>query len=162
MQELDSQDNSEDDSAEADSDDFSCGTHLPTQSNPEEEESFEDHCTPLGLVDSDSRCTTCNDATTDGATVSNLSNLRQRCYLKLVGDYIDKNVKPRHMRSDNQTKSLHYFHVYAVADRVNTSQSNQRTIRDPKSVDLQVLLPSIDDERIMKENFCTLISRVLG
>ena len=64
------------------------------------------------------------------------------------------------MRSDKQTKSLHYFHVYAVADRVDTSQSTT-IIWDPQGVNLKVLLPSIDDERIMKENFSTHISRVL-
>ena len=31
---------------------------------------------------------------------------------KLVGDNIDKNVKPRNIRFSNQTTSLHYFHVY--------------------------------------------------
>lgn len=59
------------------------------------------------------------------------------CYFKLVGDNIDKNVKPRYMRSDNQTKSLHYFHVYTVADRVNAKQmSNQMSMIDPNMVDL--------------------------
>ncbi len=38
---------------------------------------------------------------------------------KIVGDNIDKNVKPRDMRSDYQTRSLHYFHAYAVRDRLN-------------------------------------------
>ena len=66
------------------------------------------------------------------------------------------------MRSDNQTKSLHYSHVCAVADRVNAKQMpNQMHMIDPKMVDLDVLLPSNDDEKIMKTNFCTLISRVL-
>ena len=84
------------------------------------------------------------------------------CYFKLVGDNIDKNVKPRYMRSDNQTKSLHYFHVYAVEDRVNSNQmSNQMHMIDPKMVDLDMLLPSNDDGKIMETNFCTLISRVL-
>ncbi len=40
---------------------------------------------------------------------------------KLVGDNIDKEVKPRDMRSDHQTKSLHYFHSYAVLDRIDLS-----------------------------------------
>ena len=45
----------------------------------------------------------------------------QRPTYKLVGDNIDKNVKPREMRSDHQTRSLHYFHTYAVRDRVDMS-----------------------------------------
>ena len=142
MQELDPPDKSKADSDEAGSDDsgsddFGSGT--------------------------DSAFAVSNDVTIAGATVSQFCKPRTRCYFKLVGDIIDKNVKPRYMRSDNQTKSLHYFHVYAVADRVDTSQSSNQTtiIWDPQGVNLQVLLPSIDDERIMKENFSTLISRVL-
>lgn len=38
----------------------------------------------------------------------------QRPTYKLVGDNIDKSVKPREMRIDHQTHSLHYFHTYAV------------------------------------------------
>ena len=40
---------------------------------------------------------------------------------KIIGDNINKNVKPRFMRSDHQGKSLHYFHGYAVQDRFNLS-----------------------------------------
>ena len=36
---------------------------------------------------------------------------------KLVGDNLDKSVRPRDMRLDNQTQSLHYFHMYGVRDR---------------------------------------------
>ena len=38
---------------------------------------------------------------------------------KLVLDNIDKTIKPNDMRMDNQTKSLHYVHKYAVLDRIN-------------------------------------------
>ena len=37
---------------------------------------------------------------------------------KLCGDNIDKAVHQRYMRSDSHgTRSLHYFHSYAIADR---------------------------------------------
>ncbi|KAL5467031.1 hypothetical protein EMCRGX_G031198 [Ephydatia muelleri] len=160
MQELDKSkaDYEDADSDNSGSDDFGSGTQFPTQSNPEEP--LRNQCTPFELIQSDAIS---NDVTIAGATVSQFCDPKTRFYFKLVGDNIDKNVKPRYMRSDNQTKSLHYFHVYAVADRVDTSQSSNQTniIWDPQSVNLQVLLPSIDDERMMKENFCTLISRVL-
>ena len=39
---------------------------------------------------------------------------------KLIGDNIDKNVKPRHMCINHRTKSLHYFNVFAVQDRVSS------------------------------------------
>ena len=40
---------------------------------------------------------------------------------KLVGDNIDKDVKPSRVRSDWQNKSLHYFQSYAICDQINTS-----------------------------------------
>ena len=40
---------------------------------------------------------------------------------RIVGDNIDKNIKPRNMTSDHQTRSLHYFHAYAVRDRIDLS-----------------------------------------
>ena len=38
---------------------------------------------------------------------------------KIVGDNVDKNVKPRFMHIHSQTRSLHYFHAYAVKDHLN-------------------------------------------
>ena len=41
---------------------------------------------------------------------------------KLVGDNIDKNVRPRFMRiKQHRSQSLHFFHSFAVLDRINTS-----------------------------------------
>ena len=41
---------------------------------------------------------------------------------KQVFDNLDKNVKPKHMRTDNQTKSLHFVQSYATRDRVDFSR----------------------------------------
>ena len=38
---------------------------------------------------------------------------------KVVGDNLNKNVNPSDVRSDNQTRSLNYFHTYAVRDRLD-------------------------------------------
>ena len=45
--------------------------------------------------------------------------------LKIVGDNVDKTVKPRHMQSDRQNQSLHYFHLYAVCDRINLTDASE-------------------------------------
>ena len=37
---------------------------------------------------------------------------------KIVGDNIDFNIVPRYMRIDHKLNSLHYFHSYAVCDRI--------------------------------------------
>ena len=41
---------------------------------------------------------------------------------KIVGDNLDKYVKPRDMRIDAQASTLHYFNMYAVRDRLDTSR----------------------------------------
>ena len=57
------------------------------------------------------------------------------CY-KLLGDNIDKKVKPTDMRADHQSKSLHYFNMYAVQDRVDLSHlSNECRIIDPDEIE---------------------------
>ena len=81
---------------------------------------------------------------------------------KIVGDNIDKEIKPRHMRSDYQARSLHYFHSYAVRDRLNLdSYDDSPSAPDPSLVNLELLLPSPDDNREIRHNMAILIARVL-
>ena len=81
---------------------------------------------------------------------------------KLVGDNIDKEVRPRDLRSDHQTRSLHYFHTYAVKDRVDLSDicDKQRMV-DLSDIQLTDLLPNADDEKELLANFGFLVFRVL-
>ena len=84
------------------------------------------------------------------------------CGYKLIGDNIDKNVKPRDMRADHQTMSLHYFNVYAVQDRFDLGHlSNESRILDHGDVDLSNLLPTAKDYDALSNNLSVLISRVL-
>ncbi len=81
---------------------------------------------------------------------------------KLVGDNIDKEVRPRDMRSDHQTKSLHYFHTYAVRDRVDLAGvSDQSPSVEVGKVNLDQLLPDLVDGCVIKKNLAVLICRVL-
>ena len=74
---------------------------------------------------------------------------------KLVGDNIDKNVRPREMNSNYQTRS---FHSYSVSDCVDMSQfSNTKPITD-----LRELLPMQIDEDTLCENFAVLVGRTLA
>lgn len=61
------------------------------------------------------------------STVSSVSSTRNKskqasrgtfAYI-IVGDNLDKTVKPRHTSSDHQSQSLHYFHSYVAMDRIN-------------------------------------------
>ena len=44
------------------------------------------------------------------------------CGFKIVGDNFDKNFSQTYQRIDYQTVSRHYFHMYAVKDRVDLSE----------------------------------------
>ena len=91
-------------------------------------------------------------------------NTTQACYPPyiIVGDNIDKNVSPRDMRVDNQTKSFHYFHSYAVHDRVNLrAYDNKLPDIDVESLPLTVFLPSMNDCKKLRDNYVILASRVL-
>ena len=76
---------------------------------------------------------------------------------KIIGDNVDKNVKPSFMRINTSTPSLHYFHSYAVLDRVDLSGIPD--IQPPGTCDLLALLPSSGDVDMLKQHFSVLISR---
>ena len=44
--------------------------------------------------------------------------MKHRGY-RLCGDNINKSIHTRHKRLDRRNKSLHYFHLYAVENRVD-------------------------------------------
>ena len=77
---------------------------------------------------------------------------------KFVGNNIDKNTKPRYQRHENRGKSLHYFHGYAVRDRLDLSALSN-LCPPPCSPALPVFLPSESDLHLLKGDFKTLISR---
>ncbi|XP_019861291.1 PREDICTED: uncharacterized protein LOC109589693 [Amphimedon queenslandica] len=103
-----------------------------------------------------------NDDMDTVAELSNNSSLRHKSY-KLVGDNIDKNVTPRYMRLNRKVKSLHYFHCYAVQDRIYHDLPKERLPSCMPSPDAvaQSLLPSPDDDEILKTNIKILFSRIL-
>lgn len=81
---------------------------------------------------------------------------------KLVGDNIDKTIKPRHMTLDNPTKSLHYFNVYAVNDRVDISHlSDTPQELDVTTFSYRSILPSMADKEALEKNFSFLVIRIL-
>ena len=81
---------------------------------------------------------------------------------KIVGDNLDLTIHPRNQTIQNQTKSLHYFHSYAVQDRINLSGfSNICSNIAPFSMNLHSLLPSNEDKEALVSNFAVLIARIL-
>ncbi len=77
---------------------------------------------------------------------------------KIVFDNIDKNVKPRFMRSDYQTHSLHCVHGYAVNDLVDFSEYSDVA---PKEVNVFDVIPTEEDYKLLKSDFSVLVSRAI-
>ena len=80
---------------------------------------------------------------------------------KIVGDNIDKNVRPRYMRSDKQTRSLHYFNSYAVLDRVDCSKLSATAPHIHQPMDYEKILPMEDDLQQLMQNCTVLVTRIL-
>ena len=85
--------------------------------------------------------------------------------MKFVIDNIDKNIKPRFMSSEKQTKSIHYVQMYAARDRTDISQLSDSppVINSSLTVDeiCKTILPSPEDNDAVAEYFSTLVSRAL-
>ena len=83
----------------------------------------------------------------------------------LCGDNIDKTIKRRYLWTDSNATatSLHYFHFYAVKDRIDFSDLGEKAILcDADQLQLALSLhPSPEDDMAIKRNICILISRIL-
>lgn len=77
---------------------------------------------------------------------------------KLVFDNIDKNIKPRYMRSDSQTLSLHYVQMYGVKDRVD--YSTYSSLKQTEA-NLYSILPGLNDYELIKNDFVVVVSRII-
>ena len=80
---------------------------------------------------------------------------------KIVMDNIDKTIKPADMRVNNQTRSLHYVHKFAVRDRLDLSGFDDKP-RRPNITDMKIrkMLPS-KDETAIHYNMSLLIAQIL-
>ena len=99
-----------------------------------------------------------DEASADEPVKQKLDFLPLITRFKIVFDNIDKNVKPRHMRSDRQTNSLHYVHAYAVKDRVDFSATTSELRGEVNIFDV---LPNAQDYTSLKASFTTLVSRLI-
>ena len=77
---------------------------------------------------------------------------------KIVGDNVDKNFRPSTQRHDNKTKSMHWFHLYAVKDRIDLSSYSDCT-SNLATIDVNELLIHKDDIKQITSDAEILISR---
>lgn len=74
-----------------------------------------------------------------------------------MGDNFDKNFQQTYHRIDYRTVSRHYFHMYAVKDRVDLSELSD--IPRDNVIDVPLLLPTDVDHDKMRKKFSVLIQR---
>lgn len=82
----------------------------------------------------------------------------------IVGDNVDKNVSPRDMRQDNQVKSMHYFHSFAVHDRVCLPDGlvgDELHAADVSKLTASSVLPTIADCVEMRNIYIILAARII-
>ena len=102
----------------------------------------------------------------DPDTPTAASTQLQLLSYKLVGDNIDKSVKARYMRlgTHHVNQSLHYFHYFAVLNRIDFSSfpdvHPQTCLNSPKQI-AHSLLPSAGDDAKLRQLFVTHVSRIL-
>ena len=80
---------------------------------------------------------------------------------KIVGDNLDKNITPRFMRCTKQTRSLHYFNVYAVKDRIDLSSLSSYKHHISIDVEQIDILPSKEIHAKLMHNIVIIVFRIL-
>ena len=80
----------------------------------------------------------------------------------IVGDNIDKRVNPRDMQINRQVQSLHYFHSYAVRNRVNSSHLDGIHAQcDIRTLPISTFLPTLEDCTAICDNYVVLVCRII-
>lgn len=75
----------------------------------------------------------------------------------IVGDNVDKNVRPSFQRADRKTESWHCFHSYAAYNRINISKLSDSV--PSGEVSPNDVLPNKDDLYRVFKDFEVLVSR---
>ena len=85
---------------------------------------------------------------------------------KLVGDDIDKNYRQSLHGVDKKTTSIHYFHHYAVCDRVDFSGCSETLLTDPIDVEKFIInmddLAKLHDDVVLMSRYKACIARVFS
>ena len=80
---------------------------------------------------------------------------------KIVGDNLDRVVKSRYMRINQQNRSLNYFNSYAVKDKINLSSfCDSKTVFET-NVDMELLFPSNDIHTKLIHRMAIVVTRIL-
>jgi len=103
---------------------------------------------------------------TDVSTVKTLiqqSDAKRPEGYQIIGDNVDLMIKVRHQASDKPNKSIHWFHLNAVKDRVKgAGLSDDGPIRLVNDVEHWEILPSSKDNQDLLHDFIPLFARVIS
>lgn len=81
---------------------------------------------------------------------------------QIIGDNVDLMIKVRHQASDKPNKSIHWFHLNAVKDRVSgAGLSEKGSIKLVDQVENWEILPSYQDNEGLLHDFIPLFARVI-
>lgn len=80
---------------------------------------------------------------------------------QIIGDNVDMYVKTKHMSSDKQNKSIHWFAMNAIQERVSLKCTSTEQIKSILDVENSEFLPSAEDNSKLLQDFIPLASRVL-
>ena len=80
---------------------------------------------------------------------------------KLVGNNLDKNFHRRHQTFEKQTRSFHFFHYYAVKDRVQLAKMDDTAPEKPLKIKPELFLPTKAGLNGIESNFTTYIARYI-
>ena len=146
-----SDDSSDDEEDEMDINDLSSTVNLASTAI--------DQTTPDFITGEDNK--TINESPQENA--HNAGN--QFTQYKLVFDNINKNVTPRFQTIESPTVLLNYVNMFAIRDRVKSCELSRVSRRPPSDISKEnvskAILPSVEDDCHLKENFSVLVSRIL-
>ena len=82
---------------------------------------------------------------------------------KICGDNLDKTMHRRHIRCDQQNKTLHYFHSYAVKDQVNLQDLSDAGPKKPSTISevLEKVEPNAQENALFIDECAVLLSRIM-
>lgn len=85
-----------------------------------------------------------------------------RISYSVVGDNLDRSIDPRFMTANLQRKSFHFFHSYALLDRVNCSHlAWDKPLGDVGQLPPTAFLSSAEECAKLRSNYAILVARVM-
>ena len=91
-----------------------------------------------------------------------ISSLDKHPGFQIIGDNVDVYVKSRHERMNSKAKSMHWFQIYAIKNRISGSHlPNDLPLNDILTVPNSIFIPTVSDCLKLRSHLIILCSRIL-